>query len=450
MAVGAVISGDFFGWNYGLASGGFGGMLLAVAVMTVMYVGLCCSIAEMSPALPHAGGAYSFARTSMGPWGGYITGLAENMEYILTPAVIVVGIGGYLGAIFGTPAAWEPVWWLLCYGVFVALNIWGVEISFHVTVAVTVVAIGVLAVFWVGAAPHFDLRRWASPYFPAGTNPASAALRELPFALWLYLGIEQLPLAAEESHDPRQDMPRGILYGLATLIAISFLTVVLSAGIAPGATQVAKSNEPLFLGFHTIFGASMTTRILALLACTGLIASFHTIIFAYGRQIYSLSRAGYFPTWLSVTHGSRHTPHRALLAGAGLGFGAALAIRLTPQGGPVGAVLLNMAVFGAVLAYVLQMASFILLRVRFPRIERPYRSPIGITGAVLAGAIAALTLWMLFRNTDYNKGVLGAAVWFLLGIGYYAAYARRRLVLAPEEQTALECRSRGSVTSKNL
>ena len=450
MAVGAVISGDFFGWNYGLASGGFGGMLLAVAVMTVMYVGLCCSIAEMSPALPHAGGAYSFARTSMGPWGGYITGLAENMEYILTPAVIVVGIGGYLGAIFGTPAAWEPVWWLLCYGIFVALNIWGVEMSFHVTVAVTVVAMGVLAVFWIGAAPHFDLRRWASPYFPAGTNPASATLLELPFALWLYLGIEQLPLAAEESHDPRQDMPRGILYGLATLIAISFLTVVLSAGIAPGATQVAKSNEPLFLGFHTIFGASMTTRILALLACTGLIASFHTIIFAYGRQIYSLSRAGYFPTWLSVTHGSRHTPHRALLAGAGLGFGAALAIRLTPQGGPVGAVLLNMAVFGAVLAYVLQMASFILLRARFPRIERPYRSPTGITGAVLAGAIAALTLWMLFRNTDYNKGVLGAAVWFLLGMGYYAAYARRRLVLAPEEQTALECQSRGSVTSKNL
>ena len=103
MGVGAVISGDFFGWNFGLAAGGFGGMLLAVVVMTAMYIGLCFSIAEMSPALPHAGGAYSFARTAMGPWGGYITGLAENMEYILTPAVIVVGIGGYLGAVFGTP-----------------------------------------------------------------------------------------------------------------------------------------------------------------------------------------------------------------------------------------------------------------------------------------------------------------------------------------------------------
>jgi len=73
MGVGAVISGDFFGWNFGLASGGFGGMILAVIVMTAMYAGLCFSIAEMSPALPHAGGAYSFARTAMGPWSSSAT-----------------------------------------------------------------------------------------------------------------------------------------------------------------------------------------------------------------------------------------------------------------------------------------------------------------------------------------------------------------------------------------
>ena len=440
MAVGAVISGDFFGWNYGLKEGGFGGMMLALLAITVMYVGLCSSLAEMSPALPHAGGAYSFARTSMGPCAGYITGLAENMEYILTPAVIVVGIGGYLGAIFGTPAKWEPAWWLLCYGIFVAVNIWGVETSFRVTVQATVVAIGVLAVFWAGAAPHLDLRRWAWPLFPAGAHPARAAIGELPFALWVYLGIEQLPLAAEESHDPQHDMPRGILYGLVTLVGISFLTVVLSSGIAPGATEVAKSNEPLFLGFRTIFGAGMATRLLALAACTGLIASFHAIIFAYGRQIYSLSRAGYFPTWLSVTHGTRQTPHRALLTGAALGFGAALAIRVTPQGGTVGAVLLNMAVFGAVLAYLLQMASFVMLRLQFPQMERPYLSRAGIGGAVLTAAIAAVTLWTLFRNPDYNKGVIGAAIWFLLGIAYYAAYARHRLVLTPEEQAAIRYR----------
>jgi ethanolamine permease len=294
----------------------------------------------------------------------------------------------------------------------------------------------VLALFWVGAAPHFDLARWAQPYFPPGVGKAAAGAVDLPFALWLYLGIEQLPLAAEESHHPERDLPRGILWGLATLVAISVLTVLMSAGIAPGVAKVAASGEPLFLGFQTIFGQGITTRTLALLACTGLIASFHTIIFAYGRQIYSLSRAGYFPTWLSVTHRNRKTPHRALVAGAALGYAVALAIHLAPHGSPVGAVLLNMAVFGAVLAYVLQMASFLALRWKFANMPRPYASPLGVAGALVAAAVAVATLATLFRSADYNQGVLGAAAWFVLGIAYYAFYARKRLVLSPEERSA--------------
>ena len=102
LGVAAVISGDFFGWNFGLEFG-FGGLLVATLVITVMYLGLCYSIAEMSPALPHTGGAYSFGRTAMGPWGGFVTGVAESIEYIVTPAVIVVGIGGYMDSITERP-----------------------------------------------------------------------------------------------------------------------------------------------------------------------------------------------------------------------------------------------------------------------------------------------------------------------------------------------------------
>jgi ethanolamine permease len=442
LGVGAVISGDFFGWNFGLIAGGFGGMLAALAIITLLFIGLCFSIAEMSPALPHAGGAYSFARTSMGPWGGYITGLAENMEYILTPAVIVVGVGGYLGAIFQTPPACAPLWWLACYAVFVAFNVVGVEMSFRVSVIITLCALAILVVFYVGAAPLFNLNRWAlegGGWLPKGWLGVFAAL---PFALWVYLGIEQLPLAAEEAHDPARDMPKGILLGLVTLILCSFLTVILNTGIPPGASKVGVSTEPLFLGFRAIFGPGMAAKLLALFACTGLLASFHTIIYAYGRQIYSLSRAGYFPSWLSVTHGRRQTPHRALIAGSALGFAAALVIQLAGQNSPVGAVLLNMAVFGAVLAYILQMLSFILLRRKFPAMDRPYVSPLGSAGAVLAMLIAAATLVTLFLNRDYNLGVIGAAIWFLCGIGYFAFYARRRLILSPEEEFALNQRGK--------
>src|SRR4051812_8629874 len=160
LGVAAVISGDFFGWNFGLAYG-FGGLLVATLVITVMYYGLCFSIAEMSPALPHTGGAYSFARSAMGPWGGFITGLAESIEYIMTPAVIVFFIGSYLTGIFETDPAIQPLWWIGCYLVFVALNYWGVAVSFKISVIVTVLALAVLAVFWISAIPHADFTRWA-------------------------------------------------------------------------------------------------------------------------------------------------------------------------------------------------------------------------------------------------------------------------------------------------
>jgi ethanolamine permease len=443
LGVGAVISGDFFGWNFGLASGGFGGLLIATCIITIMYGGLCFSIAEMTAALPHTGGAYSFARSAMGPWGAYVTGLAENMEYILTPAVIVVGIGSYLGAIFGTPDSAEPLWWLAAYAIFVGLNIAGVETTFRFTVLITVLALGILVVFWIGALPHFDLQ-WAlsvepdpgrSLWLPRG--PAGI-LSALPFAIWFFLAIEQLPLAAEEAHTPARDLPRGLLYGLLTLVLTAFLTLFLNAGIPPGSEVMGSSAEPLFEGFKTIFGAGMGAKLLALVAVTGLIASFHSIIFAYGRQIFSLSRAGYFPQWLSRTHHRRQTPHMALLAGAALGYAVAYGIHVLGPEHPVGAVLLNMAVFGAVIAYALQMLSYVLLRIRLPDIDRPYRSPLGIPGAVAAFLIAMITLVTLFvTDPTYRRVVIGAAIWYGLGLLWFALVARRRLVLAPEESFAI-------------
>src|SRR5688572_20844896 len=155
LGVGAVISGHYSGWNFGLGNG-FGSMLIALFIIAAMYWGLIFSLAEMSPALPHTGAAYSFARSAMGPWGGMVTGLAESIEYILTPAVIVFFIGSYLGAIFETGEQFQPIWWAVSYAIFLALNLWGVELSFRVSVIVTLGALAVLAVYWVSALPHID------------------------------------------------------------------------------------------------------------------------------------------------------------------------------------------------------------------------------------------------------------------------------------------------------
>ena len=78
LAVAAVISGDFSGWNFGIDFAGFGGMLIAFVILVAMYYGMIFSIGEMAAAMPHTGGAYSFARSAMGPWGGLITGARRD------------------------------------------------------------------------------------------------------------------------------------------------------------------------------------------------------------------------------------------------------------------------------------------------------------------------------------------------------------------------------------
>ncbi|HET6812608.1 MAG TPA: amino acid permease, partial [Actinomycetota bacterium] len=172
LGVAAVISGDFYGWNLGLDAGGFGGLLIAAAVITVMYYGLCYSIAEMSPALPHTGGAYSFARSAMGPWGGFITGLAENMEYVITPAVVVGAMGFLMHDIMaglfdiaGSPWWNSPVtWWAVFYVVFVWINIIGIEATMRFTVVINILALGILAFFFISVlvSGKFDASLWTN------------------------------------------------------------------------------------------------------------------------------------------------------------------------------------------------------------------------------------------------------------------------------------------------
>lgn len=459
LGVGAVISGHYSGWNLGLASGGWGGMFVATVIIAIMYLGLTFSIAEMSPALPHTGAAYSFARTAMGPWGGFITGLCENVEYVLTPAVIVFFIGAYLTGIFETSAAVQPLWWIGGYVVFVGLNIVGVELSFKVTLVVTLAALAVLVIFWAMAIPHVDFGRWAlnidasGNLLPAGHGEflpmgMSGALAALPFAVWLFLAIEQLPLAAEESVDPKRDMPKGIILGMFTLIVSAFLILFLNPSLpGVGSHALGQSGEPLLLGFKALFGIG-TAKTLALVAIVGLISSFHTIIFAQGRQIFSLSRAGYFPTFLSVTHGTRKTPHIAMIFGAVMGLLIMLVIfiALGAEAGSavIGGTLLNMAVFGAMCSYIAQAVSFVLLRKHHSHIERPYRSPFGNPGAWVTAIIAVVTIFYQLSDSTYRAGVIGVAIWFAVGILYFALFGRHRLILSPEEEFAMQHRAEDS------
>jgi ethanolamine permease len=454
LGVAAVISGDFSGWNLGIGEAGWGGMLVATVIIGLMYLLMVYSIAEMSATMPHTGGAYSFARSAMGPWGGFVTGLAETIEYVITTAVVGTFAGLYADAITDDLFGFSmPLWlWVVVfYVIFVALNSAGAAASFKFAVAITVVSLAVLAFFFVSAVLsgefsfdnlfNIEPEGGNSEFLPFGFGGVLAAL---PFAIWFFLGIEELPLAAEETHTPEEDVPRGSLMGMWTLLVTGFLVLILNPGVM-GAEEIAPSGEPILDGFRVIFPNSDIASLLALFALAGLVASFQGIMFAAGRNMYSLSRAGYYPRALSLT-GGRRVPYVALAASAVIGVALVLfltLIRSEPGESTseamvvVAGQLLNIAVFGAVISYFLQMVAFLILRRKFADVVRPYTSPTGVAGAAIAGVIAALTLIILPFNEAYRDVVFGVAIFYAVGLLYFAIAGRHRLVLSPEEEFAL-------------
>lgn len=444
LGVGYVISGDFFGWNYGLNAGGFGGLLIATAVMATLYVTMIFAIAEMATAMPVAGGPYAFARRALGPLGGYLTGLAVTIEYVVAPAVIATGIGGYVAGMFDAPPSWvQTVTPIVVYAVFVGVNLLGSKTSLALLLGITLVSVAVLLIWSAAMVPHFDADRLldipAEPgrtaFLPKGWGGIVAAL---PAAGWFYLAIEGVPLAAEETRNPARDLPRGMVAAMLSLVVFSALALLLAPG-AVGSAALAKAENPLPAAAEAVSGRGVIYWLTTVVGLTGLVASFFSIIFAYSRQIFSLSRAGYLPRWLSKTN--RHkAPTWALVVPAIVGYGAILLVDALNDGAvATGDLLMQVAVFAALLSYVLMMVSHLVLRRKHPELERPYRTP-GYPWTVVVAL--GLSLLALSSSLFYGDAAIFAVVvtgaLYVVGVAYFWFHSRHHLVAtAPEEEAAL-------------
>ncbi|MBS1694309.1 MAG: ethanolamine permease [Actinobacteria bacterium] len=433
LGVSYVVSGDYSGWNFGLAEGGFGGLAIAAVVIAGMYLALVLGMAELSSALPAAGGGYTFARRALGPWGGFATGTAILIEYAIAPAAIATFIGAYVESLglFGITDGWWV--YLAAYAIFIGIHLAGVGEALKVMFVITAIALVGLVVFAVAAVGHFDAAN-LTDIAPTDAAGASALLPHgylgiwaaIPFAIWFFLAVEGVPLAAEETANPERNVPRGIIAAMAVLLVTCATVLILTTG-AGGAEAMSSSGNPLV----EALGDGTAARVVNYIGLAGLIASFFSIIYAYSRQLFALSRAGYLPTVLSVTN-SRKAPTLALVVPGLIGF----ALSLTGKG----ALLLNMAVFGAALSYVLMMVSHIVLRRREPEMHRPYRTPGGTVTTGFALVIAVLAVIATFLVD--HIAALCCLVVFAAFMAYFGFYSRHRLVAnSPDEEFAALARA---------
>lgn len=430
LGVAYVISGDFAGWNFGLAQGGWGGMFIATVVVAFMYLCMCLSMSEMATMLPTAGGGYSFARAAFGPLGGYLTGTAILIEYAIAPAAIAVFIGAYCESLFGI-GGWFI--YLLCYLIFMGLHLKGAGEALKIMFVITAIASVALAVFIFAMIPHFNSSNLfniaptqnvgASTFLPFGYIGIWAAV---PYAIWFFLAVEGVPLAAEEAKDPAKSLPRGLIGAMLILAAFALLILFLGAGAA-GADALKASGAPLVDALVAVYGQNTwLASFVNFVGLAGLIASFFSIIYAYSRQIFALSRAGYLPKNLSLTNKNK-APFLAIIIPGIIGF----LLSLTGEGD----LLILMAVFGATISYVLMMLSHIKLRLSRPDLKRPYKTPGGIITSSIALVLAAIAV-VAGLMVDPKVWFMAAAI-YVAFIAYFMLYSRHHLVSGtPEEEFA--------------
>jgi ethanolamine permease len=408
LGISLVVAGQFTGWNYGLAAGGWANMSAATFLMAVFCFGLALCVAELSAALPHAGGIYTYAEAAFGPFTGYIVGFAVFTALTIGAGAAAEFISAYSGHAFGFGG------WPLKAGIFaviLGLHIRGVGEALRWLVAAGVLAVISLLVFDLAMLPYFKLANLVTPASPVHLD-ARGVFACIPFAIWLFITIEQTAAASEEAEDPGRTMPKGIIAAISVLLLTALGVLVLATG-AGGITRVGAADDPLYAAMTStsaLGSSAWLARVIGAGAVLGLLATLFSLIYSASRQLFALARDQRLPLWLGRTN-RRGAPHVALLLVGTVGI-AISAVR--PEKILLAVVLLLSA------SYIVVLASFIRLRMTRPELHRPFRAWGGIVMAAICLLLSVLVFVACFQVDIEILAGLGitfgaAGGWYLFG-----------------------------------
>lgn len=427
IAVGLVISGEYFGWSYGWASAGTLGFTVTALFIAAMYTTFIFSFTELTTMIPHAGGPFAYSKAAFGPVGGYLAGAATLIEFVFAPPAIALAIGAYLNVQF--PGLDPKTAAVGAYLVFMALNIIGVQVAATFELLVTLLAIFELLVFMGVVAPGFSMAHFTRGGWSGQDHLTLAAVpgmfAAIPFAIWFFLAIEGVAMAAEEAKDPRRSIPLAYIAGILTLVVLAVGVMVFAGGTGDW-TRLANINDPLPQAMKLIVGANSNwLHMLVWLGLFGLIASFHGIILGYSRQIFALAREEYLPAYFSKIHPRFATPHRAILLGGAIGIAAIYSDELVKLGGQtLTANIVTMSVFGAITMYIISMLSLFKLRSTAPGMVRPFTAPLYPFFPAFALASALVCMGTMIY---YNALIFAVfAAFMAAGFGYFLLTRRAR------------------------
>jgi ethanolamine permease len=444
LGVGVVVAGAYFGWNLGLRDNGPVAMLIASLIVCLLYLTWVLALAELSVAMPFAGGPLAYGRRTASPLLGFVMGWSMALECLFAAIGTALAAGGYIAFLLNPeePSSLvQVIAGLATIWLFFFLQAWGVKEQSRAMMLMTYGALAGLVLFWVVAASHFSWERvWPPGHALPEQKGWAAVLDAVPYALWWLVMIETVALAAEEAHEPYRTIPRGLTWAQLTLIALVVLTWLFACG-ALEAQQLAVDAQghdisyPLAEVIRRIPAGQSAVLLYGFgtVALFGLIASYHGMLYGTSRQAFALGRAGYLPHWLGGVHATRRTPVPALLAGSLIASAFVVANLKYPEAVSVAILVSTLT---ALIWYVLAMLCLYVLRRRAPHLFGTYRAPVYRLLPLVVIVLSVFAAVVYSGLKDADKVLPLTAVLYAVGLGYYLLWARRRLQSAAPEELA--------------
>ena len=423
IASGAMISSGLFilpGHAYALAGPS---VVLSYFLGGLVALAGALSIAELTTAMPRAGGDYFFITRGIGSGVGTVAGLLSWFSLSLKSAFAIVGMATFAALIVHLNGLVAGL--TLC-AVFVALNIFGAREAARVQVVLVVGLLALMAVYIVAGITRVEMRH----FHPFAPNGLPAVFSTAGFVFVSFGGLLNVASIAEETRNPGRTIPRGLILSLVVVTILYTLMVFVTTGVLPS-EDLDHSLTPISTGARATMGQAGYVA-LSIGAMLAFITTANAGILSASRYLFALSRDRLLPDALTRTTSRFHTPFVAILiTGAVIAVALLLPINLVAKAASTVLIVTN----------ILACLCVIVLRESHLQNYRPaFRSPLYPWVQIIG--VLALGFVLLEMGEDAYLISGGLA---LLGVAIYWSYGRRR---AQHESALLHLIER--VTAKEL
>jgi len=424
----ALVIGVIIGSGIFLVPGSVAGRLESLlAVIAVWVAGGVLSIfgglalAELGSSLPAAGGLYVYIERAYGRFAGFIYGWM-GLAIINTGSVatMAVGAGSYVAPLAHFSAAEQKLFQIALIAFFTAINCFGITVGKWVQNALSLTKLGGLGLMIACLLAHGSSARltthWWTPMQDLRLAPFGIALIAV---LWAYDGWHVISFAAGEVKNPTRNIPGSLVLGTSACVVVYVLAnVAYYSVLDPPA--IRTSDRVAAVAVETAMGSGAAS-VLTTLIVISILGAINGSTFSTPRATMAMARDGLFFRSFGWVSPSYHTPTTALLVHGA--WAAALTLMGTFQD------LFTAVIFTAWIFYGLAVLGVIVLRIKEPRLPRPYSCPWYPVPPVL---FVVATTWIVLNTivTDWKRALSGLIL-MAVGLPLYALFRSKNRTKQP-------------------